>query len=110
MKVNAVTLQKLVEIGTMIRAARERADVSQATLAAKVGMFRENYLRIEKGRVNLTVETLMRIADGLGFDLVFVLKARPRTRRAERERIPHVVHAAKSDGRGSSRPVRSVVR
>jgi hypothetical protein len=32
-------------------------------------MLRENVIRAEKGRVNLTVETLMRFADGLGVDL-----------------------------------------
>lgn len=48
--------------------------MSQAALAAKIGMFRENYLRVEKGRVNLTVETLMRISDGLGVDLVVKFK------------------------------------
>lgn len=76
MKVNTVTRQKLVQIGKMIRAARERTDVSQAALAAKIGMYRENYIRVEKGRVNLTIETLMRIADGLGVDLAVTLKAR----------------------------------
>lgn len=76
MKVNATTRQKLVEIGKNIRAVRERADISQATLAAKIGMYRENYIRVEKGRVNLTVETLMRIADGLGLDLTVKLKRR----------------------------------
>jgi transcriptional regulator with XRE-family HTH domain len=68
-KVNAATRKKLVEIGDSIRAARVRADLSQAGLAAKVGMLRENVIRAEKGRVNLTVETLVRIASGLDLDL-----------------------------------------
>jgi len=68
-KVDAATQAKLVEIGGAIRSARERADVSQAALAAKIGMHRENLIRVEKGRGNLTVETLMRIAEGLGVDL-----------------------------------------
>lgn len=74
MKVNAATRAKLVEIGRMMRAARERQDLSQASLADKIGMLRENYLRIEKGRLNVTVETLVRIADGLGMELVVRLK------------------------------------
>jgi transcriptional regulator with XRE-family HTH domain len=73
-KVNAATRQKLIEIGKMIRATREKVDVSQATLAAKIGMHRENYIRAEMGRVNLTVESLMRIAEGLGVDLVVMLR------------------------------------
>jgi len=53
----------------MIRDARERQDVSQAALAAKISMYRENLIRVEKGRVNLTVETLMRISEGLGVNI-----------------------------------------
>lgn len=69
MKVNTATRKKLVEIGETIRAARERAEMSQASLATKVGMQRENMIRVEKGRVNLTVETMVRIAEGLDMDL-----------------------------------------
>lgn len=62
----------------MIRDARERQGVSQAALAEKIGMFRENFIRVEKGRVNLTVETLMRIAEGLGVDLLVKFKPAPK--------------------------------
>jgi len=68
-KVNAATRVKLAEIGGAIRTARERADLSQASLAEKIGMQRENLIRVEKGRANLTVETLVRIASGLDLDL-----------------------------------------
>ena len=77
MKVNAATGKKLVEIGAVIRAARERAELSQAELAVKVGMQRENMIRVEKGRANLTVETLVRIASGLDLDLTVKL-SRPK--------------------------------
>lgn len=70
MKADAATREKLAEIGKMIRAARERVGVSQATLAQQIGMLRENYIRVEKGRVNLTVETMLRVADGLGSELI----------------------------------------
>jgi transcriptional regulator with XRE-family HTH domain len=84
-KVNGPTRQKLQEIGAMIRAAREEAEISQATLAATIGMARENYLRIEKGRANVTVETLVRIAAGLDLTLSVALDAayapRPRRKR-----------------------------
>lgn len=69
MKVNAATRAKLIEIGKTIRGVRERQGVSQADLAEEIDMYRENYIRIEKGRVNLTVESMMRIAEGLGLDL-----------------------------------------
>ncbi len=32
-------------------------------------MHRENMIRLEKGRANVTVDTLVRIADGLGVEL-----------------------------------------
>ncbi len=77
MKVNVATRKKLVEIGETIRVAREKAGVSQALLAERIDMQRENMIRIEKGRANVTVETLMRIAAGLDLD-VKVKLGRPR--------------------------------
>lgn len=85
MKVDASTRAKLVEIGEIIRDVRLRRGVSQAALAQEIGMYRENYLRIEKGRVNLTVETMMRIAEGLGVRFEVVFRA-PRGKASSRQR------------------------
>lgn len=79
MKVNAATRAKLVEIGEEIRRVRERQGVSQANLAKKIGMLRANYIRIEKGRTNLTVETLMRVAEGLEAELLVSVKKQRRS-------------------------------
>ncbi len=76
MKVGAATNAKLIEIGETIRAARERVGVSQAKLAETIEMQRENYIRIEKGRANVTVETLVRIAEGLGLGVKVTLVGR----------------------------------
>jgi UDP-N-acetylglucosamine 1-carboxyvinyltransferase len=76
-KVNAATRRKLLEIGETIRKARERAGISQASLADKVEMRRENMIRVEKGRANVTVETLVRIAEGLDLNLTVKL-SRPK--------------------------------
>ncbi len=76
MKVDAATRAKLVEIGETIREARERTGLSQAALAERIGMHRENMIRVEKGRTNLTVETMMKIADALGLSLQIVLARR----------------------------------
>jgi UDP-N-acetylglucosamine 1-carboxyvinyltransferase len=75
-KVDASTRRKLSEIGELLRTARERAQVSQAALAEKVQMGRENVIRIEKGRANVTIDTLVRIASGLGLDLHVTLRRR----------------------------------
>ncbi len=76
MKANATTRRKLANIGDLFRRARERANVSQAELAERIGMHRVNYIRFERGRVNMTVETMMRVAGGLGLDLHVALKKR----------------------------------
>jgi transcriptional regulator with XRE-family HTH domain len=75
-KVNAATRRKLLDVGEAIRAFRERAGESQAAVARKIGMQRENLIRIEKGRANVTVETLMRIAGALDADVVVRLRKR----------------------------------
>jgi transcriptional regulator with XRE-family HTH domain len=59
----------LIEIGKLVRATRGRAKISQAKLAEEIGMARENIIRLEMGRANLTIETLVRIASGLGAEL-----------------------------------------
>jgi transcriptional regulator with XRE-family HTH domain len=76
-KVDASTRRKLAKIGELLRTARERAQVSQAALAEKIGMGRENVIRIEKGRANVTVDTLVRIASGLDLDLHVTVRRRP---------------------------------
>jgi UDP-N-acetylglucosamine 1-carboxyvinyltransferase len=76
-KVDASTRRKLAQIGELLRTARERAQISQAALAEKIGMGRENVIRIEKGRANVTVDTLVRIASGLDLDLHVTVRRRP---------------------------------
>jgi transcriptional regulator with XRE-family HTH domain len=68
-KLNTRTRRTVVEIGKRIRAAREAADISQEMFAARIGMTRTNYARIEHGRTNVTIDSLVRIASGLGLDL-----------------------------------------
>ena len=68
--------RKLAEIGERVRVAREKAQLSQEALAEKIQMRRENVIRIEKGRANVTVETLVRVATGLGLELGVTLRRR----------------------------------
>jgi transcriptional regulator with XRE-family HTH domain len=75
-KVDASTRRELVAIGELVRLARERAQMSQETLAGKIEMRRENLIRIEKGRANVTVDTLVRLASGLGLDLRVTFRRR----------------------------------
>lgn len=57
------------EIGLQIRTARESAGLSQETLAQAIGMTRTNFARIEQGRTNVTLDSLVKIADGLKLTL-----------------------------------------
>jgi len=55
----------LMQIGRRIVARREALGLTQRTLAEKVGMQPANVNRIEHGKQNLTVDTLLRLADAL---------------------------------------------
>jgi transcriptional regulator with XRE-family HTH domain len=75
-KLDARTRRAALEVGRRIQAARLTAELSQETLATKIGMTRGNYARIEQGRTNVTLDTLLRIAWGLGMKLTIGLDAR----------------------------------
>jgi transcriptional regulator with XRE-family HTH domain len=79
-KVDDRTRAALKRIGAAIRRARREAGLSQARLAEAISMDRENYAKIERAEINVTVDTLVRIARGLGvrLELDFVP---PRSRR-----------------------------
>jgi transcriptional regulator with XRE-family HTH domain len=79
-KLDARTRRAAEEIGRRIQAARVAADISQETLAEKIGMTRGNYARIEQGRMNVTLDSLLRIAAGLGMKLTFDLSQRRKGR------------------------------
>jgi len=83
-KLDPRTKRAAAEIGRRIRTVRLAANISQEALAAMIGMTRGNYARIEQGRTNVTLDTLLRIARGLGSELVVdvTVKAKPK-RRAE---------------------------
>lgn len=52
-------------VGRVIREARER-DCSQEAFAAHIGLNRSYYSAIERGEFNITLTTLLKVADGLG--------------------------------------------
>jgi XRE family transcriptional regulator, regulator of sulfur utilization len=52
-----------------IRAAREQAGYSQETFARHAGLDRSYYGAIERGVFNVTLETALSIAGGLGMSL-----------------------------------------
>jgi transcriptional regulator with XRE-family HTH domain len=67
---------------------RERAGLTQAEVAERIGTTVSNYQRIEHGLQNVTLETMARVANAIGVAMVEFFgpprEQRPRrTRRAE---------------------------
>lgn len=60
----AASLQ--VKLGVAIRERRSLLEISQESFADRIGMHRAYYSSIERGERNLTLETLGRVARGLG--------------------------------------------
>lgn len=56
----------LSSIGAQVRELREESKASQETFADKAGIDRAQLTRIEGGKINLTVRTLLKIARATG--------------------------------------------
>lgn len=61
--------ETLIRIGLKIREIRESQKLSIQDLADKLDIEYNNVIRIEKGRTNFTIGTLVKIANALGVDL-----------------------------------------
>lgn len=55
-----------IALGAAIRAEREGQGNSQEVFASKAGIDRSYYGAIERGEFNITIDTLLTIAQGLG--------------------------------------------
>jgi len=54
------------EFGSLVRAARRNADLTQAQLADAIGLTRTSVANIEAGRQRAFLETLYRVAGAVG--------------------------------------------
>ncbi|MCC6643110.1 MAG: helix-turn-helix transcriptional regulator [Deltaproteobacteria bacterium] len=79
-KVDERTKAILKKLGAKIRAARQAAGLSQQQLAEAISMDRENYAKIERASINVTIDTLVRIAHGIGVRLEVDFVAPPSRR------------------------------
>ena len=59
----------LIKIGMKIKELREEQNISQQDLAAACDFEKSNMSRIEAGRTNLTIGTLLKIGQNLGVKL-----------------------------------------
>lgn len=57
-------------IGESVRLLRLRARLSQAALAKKAGVSRNTIGLLERDELNVTIGTLSKVCDALGFDFV----------------------------------------
>ena len=55
--------------GAVLRDHRTRQGYTQESFAAKTRLHRNYISGVERGEYNLTIESLLRIAEGLGVDL-----------------------------------------
>jgi len=63
----------LMHIGQNIRDLREKKNISQQDLAAVCNFEKSNMSRIEAGRSNLTIGTLLKICEALNVKLVDII-------------------------------------
>lgn len=64
-----VCKNRLETIGNNVERLRKQNNISQERFAMMTGINQPQLSRIEKGQVNVTVETLERIAKGLNCDM-----------------------------------------
>jgi len=69
-------------VGLRIRELRQARGETQESFAGKLGMLSPNYARVEQGRANVTLGTLVRIANGLKVELAELFVA-PTAKRAK---------------------------
>jgi transcriptional regulator with XRE-family HTH domain len=60
-----------------MRTARQRAGLTQEALARKVGVRQQQIAGLESPDANITLGTLLRVAEALGQDVVIDLSPKP---------------------------------
>jgi transcriptional regulator with XRE-family HTH domain len=65
--------QILVQLGNLIKRIRHDRDISQAELARLCGFTKAGLSRIESGKVNITMRTLLCISEGLSVSVAQLL-------------------------------------
>lgn len=68
----------VIEFGELLRKKRKESGYSQENFAAYVGIERGNYGKMERGLVNIKLETLYKLANALNceFEEIMPLKAK----------------------------------
>ena len=80
-KLDPRVLRLSAKIGAKLRAAREASGRTQTEIAAELKMDRPSLSRIEAGRTNVTIESLIKIADVFGLTVSIEFPEAPGPRR-----------------------------
>ena len=73
-----LSVELQIAFGENVRAARSKVGLSQAELAERTGIAREDISRIENGQSNPTLRTMSRLASVLDGDVARMLQASQR--------------------------------
>lgn len=65
------------KLGARIREIRVKKKITQEALASKSGIERTFISHIERGERNISIETIEKIAFGLGVNIADLFKAKP---------------------------------
>lgn len=64
-----------IRLAAAIRRRRERNKISQESFADSIGMHRAQYSELERGRRNMTLQSLSKVAKGLGTSIAALARA-----------------------------------
>ena len=78
-----------IRLGLVIRRRRERMTLTQEEFADSIGMHTPYYGQIERGRQNVTLWNLQRVAAGLSLSVAMLLRSAERLDLAKASRRPH---------------------
>lgn len=65
--------KELVLLGKAIRRERESQGLSQDKFAYQIGLGRSYYGSLERGEINVSIMTLLKVTNGLGVDMKSVI-------------------------------------
>ncbi|MFO0615256.1 MAG: helix-turn-helix transcriptional regulator [Polyangiaceae bacterium] len=80
-KLDPRVLRLSAKIGEKLRAARVASGRTQTEIAAELKMDRPSLSRIEAGRTNVTIESLIRIAGAFGLTVSIDFREAPKRQR-----------------------------
>lgn len=98
------------KLGARVRALREAKNLSQESLAESVDMDQQYISRLESGKMNATVDSLERIAEGLGAPLFSLFSSSKQFTAPSEEEVAQVFSEIPLQWRGQAWNVICIMR